>query len=111
MCLHLLMELQFKAQSEGAGWKAHAPRMDTELVVCLYSCVASCLACGHRSPLLLFRAQSNVLELSSSEWRASFLMPLYFQQHDTEACDAIKASDLLWGALFVQAPLSLVSEC
>ena len=33
-----------------------------------------------------------MLELSSSEWRASFLMPLYFQRHGTRGGDVIEAS-------------------
>ncbi|CAL8466405.1 g5941 [Coccomyxa elongata] len=43
------------------------------------------------------KAQPEVLELSSSEWRASFLMALYFQRHDTEGGTVIGANGLAKG--------------
>ncbi|BDA51222.1 probable tetratricopeptide repeat protein 1 at C-terminar half [Coccomyxa sp. Obi] len=43
------------------------------------------------------KAQSEVLELSSSEWRASFLMPLYFQRHDTKGGNVVEVDGLAKG--------------
>ncbi|BDA51223.1 hypothetical protein COCOBI_18-1000 [Coccomyxa sp. Obi] len=56
------------------------------------------------------KAQSEVLELPSSEWRASFLMPLYLQRHDTKGGDIVEAGEYVQAAASYACGLSMLDE-